>query len=43
LAISAGASLEEAALLANQAAGIKVGKLGTASVSKQELAEKLGG
>lgn len=42
LAISAGASLEEAALLANQAAGIKVGKLGTASVSKQELAEKLG-
>lgn len=42
LAISAGANLEEAAMLANQAAGIKVGKLGTASVSKQELAQKLG-
>jgi len=31
LAIAAGASLPEAALLANTAAGVVVGKLGTAS------------
>jgi len=38
LAIAAGAPLPEAALLANTAAGVVVGKLGTASVSPDELA-----
>ena len=37
LAITAGAPLPDAALLANTAAGVVVGKLGTASVSPQEL------
>ncbi|MBI3664515.1 MAG: bifunctional hydroxymethylpyrimidine kinase/phosphomethylpyrimidine kinase [Acidobacteria bacterium] len=37
LAVSAGASLREAALLANAAAGVAVGKLGTATVSPAEL------
>lgn len=37
LAMSAGASLKDAAVLANHAAGIKVGKLGVAPVSIAEL------
>jgi D-beta-D-heptose 7-phosphate kinase/D-beta-D-heptose 1-phosphate adenosyltransferase len=37
LAVSAGASLREAAVLANAAAGVVVGKLGTATVSPGEL------
>jgi len=37
LAMSAGANPEEAAILANYAAGIVVGKLGTASVTPAEL------
>jgi len=37
LALVAGASLEEAAILANHAAGVVVGKLGTATVSRDEL------
>jgi D-beta-D-heptose 7-phosphate kinase/D-beta-D-heptose 1-phosphate adenosyltransferase len=37
LAVAAGASLREAAVLANTAAGVVVGKLGTASVSPGEL------
>jgi D-beta-D-heptose 7-phosphate kinase/D-beta-D-heptose 1-phosphate adenosyltransferase len=37
LAVSAGATLREAAVLANAAAGIVVGKLGTATVSAAEL------
>lgn len=37
LAAAAGASLADAAMLANIAAGVVVGKLGTASVSPQEL------
>jgi len=37
LALAAGASLEEAAVLANHAAGVVVGKLGTATVSGEEL------
>jgi rfaE bifunctional protein kinase chain/domain len=41
LAITAGASLPDAALLANTAAGVVVGKLGTASVSSAELAGAL--
>ncbi|MEK6960920.1 MAG: bifunctional heptose 7-phosphate kinase/heptose 1-phosphate adenyltransferase [Nanoarchaeota archaeon] len=38
LAVGAGASLREAVILANQTAGIKVGKRGTATVSARELA-----
>jgi rfaE bifunctional protein kinase chain/domain len=41
LAAAAGASLADAAKLANIAAGVVVGKLGTASVSPQELAHAL--
>ena len=37
LASASGASMEEAAVLANHAAGIVVGKVGTATVSKAEL------
>lgn len=41
LALAGGASLPEAAMLANQAAGIVVGKLGTATVGPEELVESL--
>src|SRR5690242_10771370 len=41
LAATAGASLADAAILANMAAGVVVGKLGTASVSPQELEHAL--
>ncbi|MGH9865926.1 MAG: bifunctional heptose 7-phosphate kinase/heptose 1-phosphate adenyltransferase, partial [Candidatus Acidiferrales bacterium] len=41
LAVAAGASLPDAAILANTAAGVVVGKLGTASVTPQELASAL--
>jgi len=41
LGVAAGASLADAAMLANTAAGVVVGKLGTASVSPQELAAAL--
>jgi D-beta-D-heptose 7-phosphate kinase/D-beta-D-heptose 1-phosphate adenosyltransferase len=41
LAVAAGASLPEAAFLANVAAGVVVSKLGTASISPQELATAL--
>ena len=37
LAMASGASLKDSALLANIAAGIKVGKIGTASVSLEEI------
>jgi rfaE bifunctional protein kinase chain/domain len=37
LALAAGARFEDAAVLANRAAGVVVGKLGTATVSAQEL------
>jgi D-beta-D-heptose 7-phosphate kinase/D-beta-D-heptose 1-phosphate adenosyltransferase len=37
LAAAAGASLADAAMLANVAAGVVVAKLGTSSVSPQEL------
>jgi len=40
-AVAAGASLSDAATLANTAAGVVVGKLGTASVSPQELSHAL--
>jgi rfaE bifunctional protein kinase chain/domain len=41
LAAAAGAPLADAAMLANTAAGVVVGKLGTASVSPQELTRAL--
>ncbi len=37
LAIAAGADVRDAAILANAAAGVVVGKLGTACVTPQEL------
>ncbi len=37
LAVASGATFREAAFLANHAAGIVVGKVGTATVSQQEL------
>jgi rfaE bifunctional protein kinase chain/domain len=43
LALGAGATLEEATILANHAAGIVVGKVGTATVSPRELAGALQG
>jgi D-beta-D-heptose 7-phosphate kinase/D-beta-D-heptose 1-phosphate adenosyltransferase len=41
LGVAAGASLADAAVLANTAAGVVVGKLGTASVGPQELEHAL--
>jgi rfaE bifunctional protein kinase chain/domain len=41
LAVAAGASLADAAALANTAAGVVVGKLGTATVNPKELAAAL--
>jgi D-beta-D-heptose 7-phosphate kinase/D-beta-D-heptose 1-phosphate adenosyltransferase len=41
LAFTSGASLEDAAIVANHAAGIKVGKVGTATVSADELRKDL--
>ena len=41
LASAAGATLEEAALISNFAAGIVVGKLGTAEVMKEELLDNI--
>ncbi len=37
LALASGATVEEGALLANQAAGVVVGKVGTAAVTPEEL------
>jgi D-beta-D-heptose 7-phosphate kinase/D-beta-D-heptose 1-phosphate adenosyltransferase len=37
LALAAGASMSEAAILANQAAGVVVGKFGPATVTAEEL------
>ena len=41
LAVAAGASVPDAAFLANTAAGVVVGKLGTATVTAPELAAAL--
>ena len=41
LCMAAGATFKEAAVLANHAAGIVVGKVGTATVSQEELREML--
>jgi rfaE bifunctional protein kinase chain/domain len=43
LALSSGASMREAATLANYAAGIVVGMVGTATVTMKQLAEAIGG
>jgi len=43
LALAAGAEVAEAAMLANFAAGVVVGKLGTASVSREDLIAALDG
>ena len=43
LALAAGAGMQEAAILANYAAGVVVGKRGTATVSRAELANALVG
>jgi len=43
LALAAGSSFPEAAVVANYAAGIVVGKVGTATVKPQELQEALSG
>ena len=43
LSIASGASLEEAAIIANHAAGIAVGKIGTTQVKLNELERKLFG
>ena len=43
LAIASGAGLEEAATISNIAAGIKVGKIGTASVSIEEIKREIEG
>jgi rfaE bifunctional protein kinase chain/domain len=43
LSLAAGASMEDAAFLANAAAGIVVGKLGTATVTPEELLENISG
>jgi D-beta-D-heptose 7-phosphate kinase/D-beta-D-heptose 1-phosphate adenosyltransferase len=40
-ALAAGASMTEAALLANHAAGIVVGKLGTATATMDEVLESI--
>ena len=41
LALASGASLKEASMIANIAAGIKVGKIGTASVSIEEIKKEI--
>src|SRR5262249_38683642 len=43
LAVAAGASIADAAVLANTAAGVAVGKLGTATVAPDELIHALEG
>ncbi len=42
LALASGAQLKDAAMLANHAAGVKVGKIGTSAISIEELKESLG-
>jgi D-beta-D-heptose 7-phosphate kinase/D-beta-D-heptose 1-phosphate adenosyltransferase len=41
LTVAAGGNFKEAAYIANQAAGIVVGKVGTATVSQDELMQAL--
>jgi len=42
MALAAGAAMQEAAVLANQAAGVVVGKLGTAALTPEELLQAVG-
>lgn len=42
LSLAAGASMEEAVVLANHAAGVVVEKLGTASLTRDELLQAAG-
>jgi bifunctional ADP-heptose synthase (sugar kinase/adenylyltransferase) len=42
LALSTGASMRDAAVLANQAAGVVVGMIGTATVTAAQLTDALG-
>jgi D-beta-D-heptose 7-phosphate kinase/D-beta-D-heptose 1-phosphate adenosyltransferase len=42
LAVAAGASITEAAILANHAAGVAVGKLGTAAATGEEILSSMG-
>ena len=42
LSLASGASLKEAAVISNHAAGIVVGKLGTTPATIEELAQELG-
>ena len=42
LAIAADASIPEAAILANHAAGVAVGKLGTAAATGEEILSSMG-
>jgi D-beta-D-heptose 7-phosphate kinase/D-beta-D-heptose 1-phosphate adenosyltransferase len=42
LALLAGASIQEAAVLSNTAAGVVVGKIGTATVTPSEILSSLG-
>ncbi len=37
LSLAAGATMEEGSILANQAAGVVVGKVGTAALTREEL------
>jgi D-beta-D-heptose 7-phosphate kinase/D-beta-D-heptose 1-phosphate adenosyltransferase len=41
LALASGANLKEAAIIANHAAGVVVGKMGVAAVSRDELLDAL--
>ena len=41
LALASGASFEQAAIIANHAAGITVGKVGTSTVSIEELEKSI--
>jgi D-beta-D-heptose 7-phosphate kinase/D-beta-D-heptose 1-phosphate adenosyltransferase len=41
LALASGASFVEAAVLANHAAGVVVGKVGTATLTREELLETI--
>jgi D-beta-D-heptose 7-phosphate kinase/D-beta-D-heptose 1-phosphate adenosyltransferase len=41
LALASGASMREAAVIANHAAGVVVGRAGTATISREELLDAL--
>lgn len=43
MALAAGADMKDAAYLSNYAAGVVVGKVGIAAVSREELLERIGG